>query len=355
MIDTDQIHLSVENLSYSIGHEAILKDINFKLYSGEVSCLLGPSGCGKTTLLKLIAGLLSPDQGRICLGDQNITRLNGNLRLDQHPAMMVFQDLGLFPHMNVGENVGYGLHLKASQRKQKVEQILTQLDLEGYSSRYPHELSGGQQQRIALARALILNPQILLLDEPFANLDTALRQPLAEEVLQLLRERGIITLLVTHDREDGLSLGDYVGIMGEGEILQWDTPENLLNYPAVPEVARFTGHNSIIKGNLRNNGTVETILGTIKAQNDLLTTVENTPVEVLLRCSDAQITQTNLKHAAKVIYRSLEAEQLIYALKLENDEQIFALAAQRLNLQVGETTHVELVNPCATVYNLRIQ
>ena len=351
MTNIDQIHLSVENLSYSIADETILNDINFKLFAGEVSCLLGPSGCGKTTLLKLIAGLLSPDRGRICLGKENIARINGNLRLDKHPAMMVFQDLGLFPHMNVGENVAYGLNLTASKRKQKVEQILNQLDLKGFSSRYPHELSGGQQQRIALARALVLEPRILLLDEPFANLDTALRQPLAEEVLQLLRERGIITLLVTHDREDALSLGDYVGVMGDGEILQWDTPQNLLNNPCVPQVARFTGHNAIIKGKLSGNGYVETILGTIRTKNDLQTTVENTAVEVLLRCSDAQITQSNANHPAKVIYRSLEAEQLIYALKLNNDEQIFALAAQQ-DLQVGESTHVELVSACATVYNL---
>ena len=351
MNTTDQIHLNVENLDYSIDGEKILNGINFNLYPGKVSCLLGPSGCGKTTLLKLIAGLLSPDHGRIVLGDQNIARINGNLRLDKHPAMMVFQDLGLFPHMKVSENVAYGLNLKANERKHKVEQILTQLDLKGYSSRYPHELSGGQQQRIALARALVLEPQILLLDEPFANLDTALRQPLAEEVLQLLRERGIITLLVTHDREDALSLGDYVGVMGDGEILQWDTPQNLLSHPALPQVARFTGHNSVIKGKLLSSGSVETVLGSIQARNELQVTVENMPVEVLLRCSDAQITQKNTTHAAKVIYRSLEAEQLIYALKLENNEQIFALAAQQLDLQVGESTHVELVNTFATVYN----
>ena len=352
MVQTDQIHLSVEDLSYSIADETILNNINFKLYAGEVSCLLGPSGCGKTTLLKLIAGLLSPDKGRICLGDENITRVNGNLRLDQHPAMMVFQDLGLFPHMKVAENVAYGLNLRGVLRKEKVEQILAQLDLKGFSSRYPHELSGGQQQRIALARALILEPQILLLDEPFANLDTALRQPLAEEVLQLLRERGIITLLVTHDREDALSLGDYVGVMGDGEILQWDTPQNLLTNPAAPQVARFTGHNSIISGNLQSDGRVETILGSIQAKNDLQTTVENTPVEVLLRCNDAQISQSSSDHAAKVIYRSLEAEQLIYALMLENNEQIFAMAATNKILQVGESTYVEIVSPSATVYNL---
>lgn len=351
MTNKDQMHLRVENLSYSIGDEKILDGISFNLYAGEVSCLLGPSGCGKTTLLKLIAGLLSPDQGSIYLGDQNLTRNDGSLRLDKHPAVMVFQDLGLFPHMNVAENVAYGLNLNARKRRQKVETILTQLDLEGFSARYPHELSGGQQQRIALARALVLEPKILLLDEPFANLDTALRQPLAEEILQLLRARGIITLLVTHDREDALSLGDYVGVMGDGELLQWDTPQNLLFHPALPQVARFTGHNSVIKGTLLSNGKVETVLGTIAARNHLQTTVENTPVEVLLRCSDAQVTQTS-NHAAKIIYRSLEAEQLIYALELENSEHIFALAAKHPNLQVGEYTHVELVNSSATVYNL---
>lgn len=347
-----QSQLDVEDLCYSIDNETILKGINFNLRAGEVSCLLGPSGCGKTTLLKLIAGLLSPDHGRIMLDDENITRVNGNLRLDKHPAMMVFQDLGLFPHMKVAENVAYGLNLKSTARKQKVEQILAQLDLKGYSSRYPHELSGGQQQRIALARALVLDPQILLLDEPFANLDTALRQPLAEEILQLLRARGIITLLVTHDREDALSLGDYIGVMGDGQILQWDTPENLLAHPALPQVARFTGHNSIIRGYLMPGGRVKTELGILSAVNDLKTTVENTPVDVLLRCSDAQITGNNTGHAATVIYRSLEAEQLVYALRLENDEHVFSLASDQPDLKVGDSTYVELTNVCATVYHL---
>ena len=343
--------MHVENLCYSIDDEQILTDINFSLHAGQVSCLLGPSGCGKTTLLKLIAGLLSPDKGTIGLNDQNITRINGNLRLDKHPAMMVFQDLGLFPHMKVAENVAYGLNLNAARRKEKVEQILCQLDLKGYSNRYPHELSGGQQQRIALARALVLDPEILLLDEPFANLDTALRQPLAEEILAILRKRGIITLLVTHDREDALSLGDYVGVMGNGKILQWDTPQNLLAHPATPQVARFTGHNSIIQGAIGSNGQIETSLGCVNAENDLLNSKESTFVQVLLRCCDAKVTADDEKQTAKVIYRSFEAEQLVYALKLENDEQIFALAGNNVDLQVGESTHVELINSQAMVYN----
>ena len=346
-----QTSLKLENLSYSIDGEKILDDISFSLNAGEVSCLVGPSGCGKTTLLRLIAGLLSPDQGTIFLDDHNITRMNGYLRLDHHPAMMVFQDLGLFPHMNVADNVAYGLDVTNGQRKQKVEQILAQLDLEGFSSRYPHELSGGQQQRIALARALVLDPKILLLDEPFANLDTALRQPLAEEILELLRKRSIITLLVTHDREDALSLGDYVGVMGDGKILQWDSPANLLEFPATPQVARFTGHNSIINGNMLANGQIETVLGVVSASNELQTPVENVKVEVLLRCCDAKATTNSDEHRAKVIYRSYEAEQLIYALRLENNEQIFALANDELKLQVGDTTQVKLLNQSVTIYN----
>ncbi len=343
--------LKLDNIAYSIDGEVILGDISFSLNSGEVSCLVGPSGCGKTTLLRLIAGLLSPDSGSIYLNDQNITRINGNLRLDQHPAMMVFQDLGLFPHMRVDDNVAYGLTVNNGKRKEKVEQILNQLDLAGYSKRYPHELSGGQQQRIALARALVLEPKILLLDEPFANLDTALRQPLAEEILGLLRERDIITLLVTHDREDALSLGDYVGVMGDSQILQWDTPQNLLEHPISPQVARFTGHNSIINGRLADNDRVHTILGTQIIENNLTDTVENESVEVLLRCSDAQVTNNPDKQAARVIYRSYEAEQLIYALKLGNDEQIFALAGDHRELHVGDSTYVELINQQATVYH----
>ncbi len=351
MNDISPTTLILKNISYSIDGETILNDINFSLNAGEVSCLVGHSGCGKTTLLRLIAGLLSPDTGSIHLNNDDITRVNGNLRLDHHPTMMVFQDLGLFPHMNVTDNVAYGLTMGNGQRKQKVAQILAQLDLKGYGSRYPHELSGGQQQRIALARALVLDPKILLLDEPFANLDTALRQPLAEEILALLRQRRIITLLVTHDREDALSLGDYVGVMGDGKILQWDTPANLLEHPATPQVARFTGHNSIINGRILADGKVLTTLGQINASNPLKDAVENTEVEVLLRCSDAKTTSNSNGHSAKVIYRSYEAEQLVYALQLENGEQIFALAGDDLDLQVGNATHIKLLNQNTTVYS----
>jgi len=342
--------LIVENLSYSIDGEAILSDINFSLAASQVSCLVGPSGCGKTTLLRLIAGLLNPDHGRIRLGNQDIARINGDRRPDKHPVMMVFQDLGLFPHMSVAENVAYGLTLNAGERKKVVQQALARLDLKGFASRFPHELSGGQQQRIALARALVLNPRVLLLDEPFANLDTALRQPLAEEILSLLKHSGIITLLVTHDREDALSLGDYVGVMGDGKILQWDTPAQLLFNPACPEVARFTGHNSVIKGRMASPGRVDTALGPVKAQNNGPAPVEKSTLDVLLRCSNIRVTNNRQPHQATVIYRSFEAEQLVYALRLENEEQVFALADGLVNLKVGDTTWVELVDHDATIY-----
>ncbi|GIV84902.1 MAG: iron(III) ABC transporter ATP-binding protein [Candidatus Roseilinea sp.] len=212
---------------------------------GQIVVLLGPSGCGKTTLLRLISGLETPEpdpEASIAIGDRTVFGPGVNTLPEKRGVGMVFQDYALFPHMTVVANVAFGLHgLDRAEALARAMAMLDQVQLSGLAQRYPHELSGGQQQRVALARALAPQPQLLLLDEPFSNLDHALRVALREEVRGVLKRSGVAALFVTHDREEALSLADALAVMQHGRIVQMGTPRELYAYPASPFVARFLG------------------------------------------------------------------------------------------------------------------
>ncbi len=212
---------------------------------GQIVVLLGPSGCGKTTLLRLINGLETPEpdpEASIAIGDQTVFGPGVNTPPEKRGVGMVFQDYALFPHMTVVANVAFGLHgLDRAEALARAMATLDQVQLSGLAQRYPHELSGGQQQRVALARALAPQPQLLLLDEPFSNLDHALRVALREEVRGVLKRSGVAALFVTHDREEALSMADALAVMQYGRIVQTGTPRQLYAHPASPFVARFLG------------------------------------------------------------------------------------------------------------------
>ena len=231
--------LSVENVSKSFSGVAVIEDCSLDVARGEMVTLLGPSGCGKTTLLRIVAGLERADRGVIRIAGNPMAGNGTWVRPEDREVGMVFQDWGLFPHLDVAGNVGYGVPRR--RRAAEVAKTLEMVNLPGMEGRMPDTMSGGQQQRVALARALAPQPTVLLLDEPFSNLDAALRREVRTEVRQLLRDTGMTAVFVTHDREEALVLGDRVAVMHEGRIVQIGSPAEVYQHPSSPWVAAFVG------------------------------------------------------------------------------------------------------------------
>jgi ABC-type Fe3+/spermidine/putrescine transport system ATPase subunit len=247
--DTRLIDLELRHLDKSFGNLKVLDDLSLDVFKGELCCLLGPSGCGKTTTLKIIAGFLEPDTGAVRLSGQDITRRPPQRR----DVGMVFQNYALFPHMNVFDNVAYGLRRRKRPQdeiKTRVAQALRLVRLDSYEGRRIHELSGGQQQRVALARTLIVEPKLLLLDEPLSNLDARLRADMRDEIHRIQRELNITTLYVTHDQEEAMSIADRIVVMNRGVIEQIGSPREVYEKPASPFVVDFIGRANFLQGQI---------------------------------------------------------------------------------------------------------
>ncbi len=245
--------LSIHQLSISFDNKTILSDISFELQKGQIACLLGASGCGKTTLLRCIAGFETPNTGRIVLDNQAL--FDGKQAMPAHRRHigMVFQDYALFPHLTVADNIAFGLSaLDKSAQAARVDEMLSLIDMQSYKNSYPHELSGGQQQRVALVRALAPRPSLILLDEPFSNLDVELRTSLSKEVRRLLNSQNVSAILVTHDQAEAFAMADVVGLLADGKLQQWDTPTALYHTPATEIVARFIGEGVLV--DIQNGG-----------------------------------------------------------------------------------------------------
>lgn len=243
------MELQINHLEVSLQKEKIIKDVSFTVKSGEFVSLLGASGCGKTTILKSIAGLLDIDRGSVCLDGRQIQQLAPEKR----GTVIVFQDLRLFPHMNVEKNIAFPLELKKvpkNQQKQIVKKLLAEVKLSGYEKRKIREMSGGQLQRVALARALAGEPSVLLLDEPFSGLDEKLRLEMGELVKKIQKERKITTILVTHDKREALRMSDRIALLDHGNVLQYDSPQNIFERPKNRKVADYFGRANYIKGNI---------------------------------------------------------------------------------------------------------
>lgn len=243
------MYLEIRNLNKIFEQKRGVQNINLQVKEGELVTLLGPSGCGKTTLLNIIGGFLSPDSGDILIENKDIVKLSP----EDRPISTVFQNYALFPHMNVIENIGYGLKYTPLKKKEQLDEAIKYLKivgLEGYEKTPIQNLSGGQQQRVALARALVLKPKILLLDEPFSNLDVKLKINMREELKYLQKKLKITMIFVTHDQEEALSISDKIVVMKEGEIVQIGTPEEIYYFPTNDYVADFVGKVNIL---YRNN------------------------------------------------------------------------------------------------------
>lgn len=232
--------LLIRRLSYAVEGREILKELDLEVLPGELFFLLGSSGCGKTTLIRLIAGFADPTHGEIYLKG----RLLNSVPIQDRETALVFQNYALWPHMTVGENVAFGLQqrkIKAPEIEHRVSEILTQIRLSDHKDRYPPQLSGGQQQRVSLARALVVRPQLLMLDEPLSNLDARLRLEIRQEVMRLHRQHEMTSLYVTHDQEEALSMADRIAILNQGRIEQIGTPREIYESPQTEFVAKFFG------------------------------------------------------------------------------------------------------------------
>jgi len=243
------VSITIEKLTKRFGDHAVLKNINARIDAGEIFFLLGPSGCGKTTLLRVVAGLLQPDEGRILAGHLDITHLSPHLR----DMGMVFQSYALWPHMTLRQNVAFGLEMrgiKKSELNHRVMRVLEMVKLSNRADDKPNELSGGQQQRVALARALVIQPQCILLDEPLSNLDAKLRLEMRAEIRRICKEAELTAIYVTHDQKEALSIADRMAILDQGNLLQVGSPEEIYERPKTRFVAEFIGETTFIEGRL---------------------------------------------------------------------------------------------------------
>ena len=239
--------IRLENICKAFGSNQVLKNLSLTVEDGELVSLLGSSGCGKTTALRIIAGFLTPDSGRVKIGDMDCTYVMPNKR----NTGMVFQSYALFPHMSVKDNIGFGLKMRKISQKEmdsRIKEVLQTTHLEEYAARYPRQLSGGQQQRVALARALVMRPRVLLLDEPLSNLDAKLRHEMRVEIRLLQEKYGLTTVFVTHDQEEALTISDRIIVMNHGEIVQSGSPREVFEHPKSQFVADFTAVRNFFEG-----------------------------------------------------------------------------------------------------------
>lgn len=247
---SDLLEISHIALGYDTpaGLKAVVRDLSLGLPAGHIGCLLGESGCGKTTVLRSIAGFEPVRAGHIALGGRVLSSATEQVAPERRNVGMMFQDYALFPHLTVSENVAFGLRkMERAARTARVSEMLELVGLAHVAASYPHEISGGQQQRVALARALAPSPELLLLDEPFSNLDVDTRERLAFEVRDILKTTGHTAILVTHNQAEAFAIADRIGIMANGEIAQWDTPYNLRHTPASDFVRDFIRRETLVE------------------------------------------------------------------------------------------------------------
>ncbi len=297
---------------YAADQPPAVDRLTLRVEQGELVVLLGPSGCGKTTTLRLIAGFETPDAGAVVIRGEVMAGPGRWVPPEKRGVGVVFQDYALFPHLTVAENVGFGLqNLDGAARKKRVAQILELVGLEDFADRYPHELSGGQQQRVAVARALAPAPALILLDEPFSNLDADLRDQLRAEVTNLLRNTGTTAILVTHDQEEAFTLADWVGVLNQGRLEQLDRPEEIYHHPATRFVAEFVGAADFLPGLVTAEGIV-TELGVFPNAEGREV---GEKVEVMLRPDDITFVPAPDGESA-IIRRHFRGSENLYGLRL---------------------------------------
>ena len=337
------MYLAVSQLEvrYAGQAQAAVHNASFGLRAGQIGVLIGPSGCGKTTLLRAVAGLEPVSAGSIHLNKQLVGAPQHSVAPEERRIGMVFQDYALFPHLSIGRNVAFGIHqLPRAEQAARVFEVLQLVGLEGSEARFPHELSGGQQQRVALARALAPRPQLMLLDEPFSNLDVDLRERLAHEVRGILKAAGATALFVTHDQLEAFAIGDVIGVMHEGRLHQWDDAYTLYHRPATRFVADFIGHGVFAPATLVQRGdnvVAQTPLGELAdlAECPVPASYPGGECDVLLRADDV-VHDDGAPVQAQVVRKSFRGSEFLYTLRLANGHMVLAHVPSHHDHALGE-------------------
>ncbi len=333
--------LILDSVSQSYAARSIIAELSFTLPEGAIGCLLGPSGCGKTTALRCISGFEPIQAGKIRIGGETVSRPGWMLPAEKRRVGLVFQDYALFPHLSVADNVGFGLRGQpAATRQARIDELLALVGLAAHAGQFPHQLSGGQQQRVALARALAPRPRLILMDEPFSNLDIELRERLSLEVRDILKREATTALIVTHDQNEAFALADWVGVMHEGRIQQWDTPYNLYHEPANRFVADFVGQGVLLPGEVVNDHQVEIELGVLEGHIPAECACR-CPVDVLLRPDDI-VHDDDSPLRAEVENKAFRGATFLYTLKLPSGQHALSLVPSHHNHAIGEKIGIKL-------------
>ena len=338
--------LELKEVDQSYGDHKVVDRLSFALERSSIGCLLGPSGCGKTTVLRCIAGFEPVTHGTILFEDLTISGPGIHLAAEKRRIGMVFQDYALFPHLTVAQNVAFGLRGVPGAQARAFE-LLRTVGLAGQDRKYPHELSGGQQQRVALARALAPRPQLLLMDEPFSNLDVDLRERLATEVRDIIKSAGTTAILVTHDQHEAFAIADEIGVMHEGRIQQWDSAYNLYHRPRNRFVADFVGQGVFLPGSVLDTENVQVELGLLHSHVPIECSLgcgacnKGCNVDVLLRPDDI-IHDDSSPMKAEVVCKAFRGAEILYTLRLASGARVLSLVPSHHNHALGERIGIRL-------------
>jgi iron(III) transport system ATP-binding protein len=330
--------LDVAGLTHAYGRHEVVRDLSFSLPSGAIGCLLGPSGCGKTTVLRCIAGFEAAQHGAIRINGREVSGPHTMLPPEKRRIGMVFQDYALFPHLPVSGNIAFGLHgASQAERSARVAELAALVGLSAALEKYPHEISGGQQQRVALARALAPRPDLLLLDEPFSNLDVDLRERLGGEVREIIKASGATAVLVTHDQQEAFAVADEIGVLHDGRIQQWDTAYNLYHRPANRFVADFVGQGVFLPAAAINSRELEIELGVLRGAAPH----GGRNLDVLLRPDDV-VHDDDAPTRAEVVHKAFRGAEILYTLRLQSGAKVLALVPSHHNHAIGERIGIRL-------------
>lgn len=327
--------LKLINLIVGYEGEVVVKNANFDLVEGQIGCLLGPSGCGKSTLLRAIAGFEPLMAGEIRLDDLLLSDAKQMVNPEHRQIGMVFQDIALFPHLTIAQNIAFGLRSwKKEDIRTRVDYLLKLVGLEAFGGRYPHSLSGGQQQRVALARAIAPKPKLLLMDEPFSGLDAKLREELVPEIRAILQHEKMSAILVTHDQMEAFAMADQIAVMNAGEIHQYGSAYHVYHRPATRFVASFIGYGDFLPATVCGSNCVHSDLGEIQGKLDH-GLANNTKVDLLVRPDDI-LHDDESQFVGLIVSKWFRGSHFLYRVKLPSGKVIYCFASSHHNHSIGQ-------------------